>query len=1126
MTTTQSISLSRLHAINWYGYADSIPVVGNLLLAGVTGSGKSILMDLLQFVLVGDRRLVKFNQSATGEASTRDLKSYVLGDVKEDEEGVTQYMRDTAVTYAALEFTWPRDPRESAERVETWGLWVEYENAADMQGRISPWWCQGRLGRADFLAGLPEGGRVPRELPDWRAFIEARGGEVFASVEEYRRDMASSDHLNFDRNILSRLLPKAMSFTFLRSFNDFCRAFILPAERLDVRDVTASYRTFQSYERDLAELRRQLEALVEMRALHRAYDEATRDAALSRYLAAEVGWQHAEAVRAGIEKQLSELRAAATRETARIATLENLVAERREEVRRLEQIIGETEEGRLYQRIKSENRTLAAHIERLHEVGTSLESALAARVSAAQAWVHNARNLPLELEATPMVAVEQAAERARTGGVTRAEDTLPSLNEAARRALAEVNRVARSSLERLTALRQKIGALREEVAALRLGRLPFPTRVLEMLNQALPASGKEPSAQHLCSLCEVTDERWRPAIEVAFTRKFAVVVAPGHYDDAERIYHAWLGENTGESLVNPAKALKLARPVKPGSLAEKIETHHPVAKALVSRLFGELICCEQREELRGHDAAILPDGFQARGAFVERARHYDGMPFVGQRGLELQRIWKERQLGEHEREKGRLEPLERMVAEVQDEWRNHFENPATLHKELAQVAALPDLKKTFAANREELNLIDREKFDAVEQRRATLDGELATWVAEHRGLLGEQKHQEVQRVERQLTEAARTATEAKDAFAKVRYEPDVSGWLTQLNKLRDEVITRFPALDVAARRFQERHTDRRREADVSQAHLLGKRQVFSTLFPKFNDLPVNAPDNDAYERVLIKIEDAEIPDYETKSKEESRRWEHLFREQVLEKLRARLTEVKNIISMLNTSLNKPIGTSRYSIEHGKNPEFAVYHDMLDATAAAGTEFFASIADPLLREQTTRFLKLLVEAPDGVEAARLLDCRHYYRYDMHVEDLSLPPGERQKISVDRQSGKFSGGEHQSPYFIAILASYLRAYRRHDRYKIAPSLALVPIDEAFSKLSGERIADCIDALRQLDLQGVFSMSTGNVPYAFEKCDQLLAISKHERREGRKLKVRNVAMSLARDSDEWREFMRDFA
>ena len=81
----RAIRLTRLHALNWYGYRDSIAVEGNLLLAGVTGSGKSILMDLIQFVLVGDLRLVKFNQSATGDRSDRTLKGYCLGDTKQEE---------------------------------------------------------------------------------------------------------------------------------------------------------------------------------------------------------------------------------------------------------------------------------------------------------------------------------------------------------------------------------------------------------------------------------------------------------------------------------------------------------------------------------------------------------------------------------------------------------------------------------------------------------------------------------------------------------------------------------------------------------------------------------------------------------------------------------------------------------------------------------------------------------------------------------------------------------------------------------------------------------------------------------------------------------------------------------
>src|SRR5438445_522460 len=138
----RAIRLSRIHALEWYGYRDSIPVEGNLLLAGVTGSGKSILMDLIQFVLVGDQRLLHFNQSATGNRSDRTVKGYCLGDTKQEEGGVPQYMRNAVVTYVALEFAWP-----DRRKVETWGLRTEFASAAETQGLVTPFFIPAAVGR-------------------------------------------------------------------------------------------------------------------------------------------------------------------------------------------------------------------------------------------------------------------------------------------------------------------------------------------------------------------------------------------------------------------------------------------------------------------------------------------------------------------------------------------------------------------------------------------------------------------------------------------------------------------------------------------------------------------------------------------------------------------------------------------------------------------------------------------------------------------------------------------------------------------------------------------------------------------------------------------------------------------
>jgi hypothetical protein len=103
------------------------------------------------------------------------------------------------------------------------------------------------------------------------------------------------------------------------------------------------------------------------------------------------------------------------------------------------------------------------------------------------------------------------------------------------------------------------------------------------------------------------------------------VVAPEHYDKAEEIYHslklADLGADAGrESLINPTKALRLKKPVRTGSLAEKIKCNHPVAAAIISHFFGDVMRVEHRDQLRNHDFAILPDGFMAWNSSLRGSR--------------------------------------------------------------------------------------------------------------------------------------------------------------------------------------------------------------------------------------------------------------------------------------------------------------------------------------------------------------------------------------------------------------------------------------------------------------------------------------------------------------------------
>lgn len=1122
---SRKISLTRIHAINWYGYQESIPLTGNILLAGVTGSGKSILMDLIQLVLVGDRRMTRFNQSATGDRSTRDLKGYCLGDIKQDEGGVAQYMRQSAITYVALEFAWP-----SREKVETWGLRIEFASSAENKGRIEPFSFPEALSLDDFCPRDTENRRMPRDHAAFKQLVRDKEGLLYPEgIDRYRRDMASPGHLNFDPDLLGRLLPSAMSFTFLRSFDEFCRQFILPPAQLDVSDVTASYRAYQTYEKELVALREQLSMLGEIRERHAAMESARRDALLSRYLFTELEATAAREEKEEVAGSLARLQEAASGEAEALKKVEAEIAGLETSRNALDRAMHATPEGQLYSRIRTENKGLAAQIERLRERGRTLESALVQRRRRANAWRQSIEALPLEWPAKRLAAFDIALSRLEKCETRDAMPALEQLQSAANELIKEAQSAARPSLETLDSLETQFNRERDQIAMLEGGKMPFPTALRDTLNSQLPSTGRDRPAAHLRSLCEVRadSEDWRPAIEVAFTRKFAVIVEPSHFGEALRIYHdmspAQLGTGARETLIDPTRALSLLRPIQPGSLAEKLETTHPVAAAIISHLFGDLICIESREELERTNAshAILRDGFQRRGAFVERTRHYDNHPFVGERGIQQQIEWKKRLLVDIQTQAARLTPLREAMAAANSEWKTLFALPADLHADIAETARIEDLERTFQANKLELDTIDRTKFETVETDLSTIEHNLREARTREKTLLANQKSQAIAEKEAELRNLTEIAESKTTAFEKIRFEEYASIHQLRLDELRVSKLAAFTTA-IAAREFEKDAIKFEGDVKTRWTECHEARRLLAERYPRFEEIDIEAPDNTPYEAQYLRIHEAEVPDYLTKSTSERQNWEHYFRENVLTRLHAALREVERTCDLLRSLLHPhPIGDNRYSIVARRNPDFEIYHRLLSVShSAPGDDLFYQNLESELRDTLDHFLKLLTERADSAETARLLDYRCYFDYRMLVTDLKDPEG--RPTDLDRHAGKFSGGENQSPYFIAILASYLRAYKRHETRGRGASLALVPIDEAFSKLSGERIRDCIGALKAFDLQGVFSMSTGNIPYAFDLCDHLLAITKQERHVGGKPRIRNIAASIARDSPEAREFL----
>jgi uncharacterized protein YPO0396 len=1108
---SRRINLTRIHAINWFGYNDTLDVHGNLLIAGVTGSGKSILMDLIQLVLVGDQKS-KYNQSATGASSTRTLKSYCLGDTKQDIDGTPQYMHEKGViTYVALEFTWP-----DCRRVETWGLRIEFDSASQNQpNHKNGFFLPRRLEKSEWL----HEDRTPLDFAAFKRLVrdvpEARG-TVFETMESYRREMGIPSHLNFDRLTLDYLLPAAMSFTFLRSFNDFCRQYILPAGEVDIQPVKESFLAFRSLERELGIIRDQMIRLQIIQTTARQHVEFQRDSKLFRHLEAELRHESAEENVQILTVQVSELSTALEEDDLRLKELDTQIESDDALQKSLHTAINATEEGQLFLHLKESNKRLVPEIARLKGIGRTVEEAIAARVRHASQWIKSVSGLPVNCFPSDLASVEKSAlalGEIKPASIRNGIRELASNVQALARNVETLSRPIFSEEATLAKERERLSSL---LAALRLGVVPEASVLLNALNQKLPRRESKNPALALRELCEVTDEEWRPAIEVAFGRKFAVVVDGEDFNAAEEIYRGLKGEALRESLINPQDALELKGEIRSGSLAEKLETSHPVATALVRHLFGDLMCVENVSDLRRHARAILADGFQYQRPFVERRAHYKNDPSIGRRGLEQQREFLKGQHDDIIVQIQILAPKIRAVRDFLEFAKSTHLDSESIHDDLAEVAQLETKENELQANIDQMARIRDLGLEEKETQMAEVESRLKLARNQRDQLIGSSRRSQFFARQRNLEEAKGQASTTLERLRRIQIEGfDVSKHLTRHQELREILLNDRPVKERAADRAREHFHESDKESLRLRQELTDLRREIALTHLAFGEYDTQSDDNAAYDARLARIAESEIPTYEEKAQKEKANWQHLFRTQVLAKLHAALYEVENLIAVLNQELRIPIGHNRYQIQRRPNPdrEMQMYRDLVDASLAAGEDdlFFSSM-EPDIRRAIEEIFQKLIDQPTSQEVMNFLDYRNYHDYDMHVTDTRDP--DARPSSVDRHSGKFSGGENQSPYFIAILACYLRAYHRYERRRKDPSLAIVPIDEAFSKLSGERIRDCIGALKQLDLQGVFSMSSGNIPYAMDMCDQMITVMKREQNVGRRHIIRNIPVALTRE------------
>jgi hypothetical protein len=1110
-------------AINWYGFRQIFDVDENVLISGAFGTGKSAILDLVQYVLLGERW--RANRAAAGNARGRDLAGYCLGDTNQTRNGQRHFLRQNGVTLIALEFTRPTDsPRKEPDR-ETWGIRLQYSSPDAAPGQT--YFCIPE--RLDYAAIAPAGKLLPDDA--FRSWIRREFGNehLFNRQRDYLEEMAAPRHLNFDVAAFQRTFPKALAFELEDNVQKFIREFILEESPLDVREVRAALRAYDDTRKRLEKQEDEAAFLRRICEHHDRYENSRREEALLQHIGHALKLAQVEERR---EKSAEELRRLEERHAddiknigaakAEAASLAGLLDEVRFEIQK------DPDGGKINQ-LEARKRELQESVGSLREARKTVRQRLDDRHYRWVQWLRHGAGLPLDGLKDALVVDDGLLARLRTGSDAERLDAMARLGNRFNELWDSVRELIVPLDDNIKAAQKKLQQLAEDLDCLSKGDAPGSFPLFNAIRQKLGSR-----AEQLGRLIEVKPEaeRWWPALERFLGRhRWTVVVQDGAaYREALDVLRRVPPGRESESLLNPAEAMQLRASAGEGTLFGKVDVGHPVARRYAEHLLGDVSCVETVEDLESTEAgrAITPDGIFKQMPLRRRLKPAASVELtLGREGIERMRSAKQK---EQVDTRSLFDALRQSADDVRawlDQGKKGGLGDPALPGRASDLPKLPQLEADLERVRQTIELLMTPEREERQRRLSELDKRKTEIDRTIGGLMNSGRDFELRsKPFRDAIESANGEIQSgRIAATQSRVELGVRfGGI-----LDEEIARRIEGFRAIAPKWADRLeavAEAGSKAGQTAVEAHGRRNSERTLLatsrddkgqlrhPEYHgEFSVDDEGNEPWAARLRVLERVELEKSRQLASDRKREWERRLEENVLNELNRRITDATNTVRLLDRYLmSQPVGKYRYRISQRKDtagygPIWALLNTGLEPTDPLA----AAIHDGEVQRAKDELMRAVDSSESSDERARrLLDYRNYHHYD--IEMFPADKDDAPPISLGRSGRNLSGGESQVPFFISMLAAFRRVYDRGDRASTrSQQLGLVVMDEAFSKLSGDGIDDCLALARRFDLQLVMAFPPERLGVMVPHAQTVVMCQKDvERdREGYVTKITNIPM-----------------
>jgi len=1107
--------LKRMLLIHWHHYDKEIIDFEMInFLTGKTAAGKSTIIDALQLVILGDTDGNFFNKAAN-QKSARTLKSYLYGELGDDGEAGFHYLREDRrfTSYVALEFY---DTQKKSYFVT--GIVCDCFKDQNFDRK---WFTINGYGLPDGMFIDPKT-NIPYTIQELTTFFKQQYGRKNSAYEFYETNKRYQDvtlaKFGSIKQKYRLLLKKAVPFSPISDITQFITESICEVRNdISIDQMQSDIRLYKQLERDAESTAKRIEDLLKIKELDDAYRRECNTYNTQEYIVYRAEQDEYYAVVSALQHDAEE-------KTARIEILvkevEALVSDKAAKSSRLQTLQEEYGNSDIVRREKE----LKGQLEQLKKDIEGIQSAIGSAAlnlnSYAKEWLDALKTLcgssmldddvrtqlsDFEFSLKKMLHVD--SETITDYPIDEALNTLTELHALVSAESSRMGNTRKALSDEQNELRTTIDKLKNGIKPYRRNVSAFKAMLEQELSKDLGTAVEVPV---LADLLEVKDPDWQNAIEGYLdAQRFYLLVPEAQYSAALKIYDKAKAElgyyDIGLIDVGRLK-IDSVSPVA-GSLAEEIESDSEDALLYARYLLGKVMKCESVEELNKHRTAItrscmLYKNYVARK--LNPARY--ATPFLGRNALQIQLRQNEEKL---KQVLVQLNDVTGILAQLNRAVRLSVMNDNEAQSYKAAVSKgeeLASLKEKENAKQAEYDSLDikymMRMLGEIKDLKNEIDGleNPLQNKREEKARLDEQiKLIKDERIPEQETHIQRIKEIIAGSYGEVwiaetaepRYLEEVSRSKTGTSgmSLRD----RYNSAKTGTATRRDKHRSERNSARSSYNHQY--HMPYDT----------DREDNTEFSDELHSLQDIRLPDYMSQIQIAKEKAYNQFRDDFIAKIKSSIETVSEQLDELNESLRKhQFGTDRYRFEKKPRPEYRRYYDMIMDPILLDTGGYNIMSElfnqKYQHEISELFDMLIMNEMDMTSNKRIeyeknirkfTDYKTYLVFDLVVIN---DHGEEQRLS--KTLLKKSGGETQIPFYISLLASFSQVCRIRSKEPQNNTIRIIILDEAFSKMDGERIRESIMLLRQFKLQAIFSAPPEKISDIAPLVDRNIAVYKDYR------------------------------